>query len=374
MTLWHVSPLNEGRGGGVETCLLAEARLLAAAGVQVTINARTYSGQPVGYRVRQSPFPLWLDGLVPVDKLVAMAFYAGVAAGSLRADVLDAHNAPFVAAMDPARTLVTVQTLPVLPGYAWLWRRYRRARYACCSEHMRTEFLKAYPRLVPERVDILNPGVDPDVFTPRPEPRGDRPLRLLYAGQWANVKGIDVLMAALDRLEATAPDLPVYEVWLAGSARLWRGHSIEQEAPAIERQVMGWVQRHPNVRVIGAVPHDQMPELYRSVDALVLPSKSETFGMVLIEAMASQVPVVAFAVGGIPEVVIDGETGLLVRERSAETLAGALASMLRHPERLETMGAAGRKHVLARFSWQAHMVRLWELYRRVNPRIGPSPF
>lgn len=374
MTLWHLTPLQEGSGGGVQLCLLAEARSLAAAGVHVTVHVRSYQGTPAGYRVHQSALPLWMDGHFPLDRLAALAYYAGVASRSLRADVLDAHNAPFAAAMSPARTLVTVQALPVLPGYAHLWRRYRQARWACVSASMRDDLSTAYPRLDPERMAVLHLGVDAQVFTPRAGPRQPGPLRLLYAGQWASIKGIFVLMDAIDRLSALEGTLPPFELWLAGSARLWPGLHMEQQAPPIERQVLAWAQRHPNVRLVGAVPHDQMPDLYRAVDMLVVPSESETFGVVIIEAMACEVPVVAFPVGGIPEIVVDGETGTLVREHSAEALAAALAATLRDQDGLHRMGAFGRRRVLAHFTWRAHMAALWELYQRVNPRVGPNPF
>ena len=152
------------------------------------------------------------------------------------------------------------------------------------------------------------------------------------------------------------------------------GRRVDQLAPAIECRVREWAERRPHVRVVGVVPHTAMPDLLRSVDLLAMPSEFEAFGISAAEALACGVPVVAFAAGGLEEVVVDGETGVLVREQTAEALASALTRLLRSPERLVAMGAAGRKDAVGRFSWRTHMVSLWELYQRVNPAIGPNPF
>jgi glycosyltransferase involved in cell wall biosynthesis len=109
----------------------------------------------------------------------------------------------------------------------------------------------------------------------------------------------------------------------------------------------------------GAVLRDALPDLYRAADLFVLPAVHDARGNVdglpnvILEAMASGLPVVASGISGIPLAVVDGETGSLVPERDTAALAGALAALLADPERRRALGRAGRRRAVAELTWDA---------------------
>jgi glycosyltransferase involved in cell wall biosynthesis len=115
-----------------------------------------------------------------------------------------------------------------------------------------------------------------------------------------------------------------------------------------------------------------VPALLRQVAVSVLPSLSEGLSNVVLEAMAAGVPVVATAVGGTPELITHGETGLLVPPRDAHALAGAVASLLADPARAQALGAAARRTVAARFSLQAMVRETERLYEQLLQRRPAS--
>jgi glycosyltransferase involved in cell wall biosynthesis len=143
---------------------------------------------------------------------------------------------------------------------------------------------------------------------------------LLYAGALNTDKGVPTLLEAYRLLDNPPP------LVLAGRAE------------------PGSTWRIPDgVQMVGALPHDELLNLFRSARAVVVPSVwSEPFGIVVLEAMAAGRPVVAAASGGIPEVVVDGVTGLLVPPGDASALAHAISSLLSDPQAAQVLGTAGR--------------------------------
>jgi glycosyltransferase involved in cell wall biosynthesis len=105
------------------------------------------------------------------------------------------------------------------------------------------------------------------------------------------------------------------------------------------------------VRFLGAVRRPDVPALIRSADAVVCAPWYEPFGIVPLEAMSCGRPVVATAVGGMKDTVVDGETGLLVPPRDPKALAAALQALLEDPQAVADFGAAGRRRVLSRYTW-----------------------
>ena len=118
-------------------------------------------------------------------------------------------------------------------------------------------------------------------------------------------------------------------------------------------------------RVIFTGFREDIPELLASFDLFVLPSRSEGFGRVNLEAMAMGKPVISTSVGGIPEVVLDGVTGILVPPGDSHALSRAIMRLLDDPHLRESMGREGRKRVEERFTLQGHVQRIQELYRDV---------
>jgi glycosyltransferase involved in cell wall biosynthesis len=110
----------------------------------------------------------------------------------------------------------------------------------------------------------------------------------------------------------------------------------------------------------------------RAADVFALPSLHEGFGLVLVEALASGTPVVASRVGPVPEIVIDGETGVLVPPKSPADLANAIASLLHDSDRRRSMAERGRQDAVARFSLPRMVKDLETLYRRMTARARGS--
>jgi glycosyltransferase involved in cell wall biosynthesis len=191
------------------------------------------------------------------------------------------------------------------------------------------------------RATLVPPGVDAQLFTPPLD--GAREPRVLYAGRVERTsrwKGLAVLVAALSALRDQVPDVRLSVV---GSG---------DDVPALQKQaadlgVGDLIDWHGEVR------HEDLPEHYRRAGVTVLPSltESESFGMTLVEAMASACPVVGSRVGGIPFVVREGIDGLLVEPGDAAGLAAALAAVLTDPARAAELGRAGRQAVEDRWSW-----------------------
>lgn len=176
-------------------------------------------------------------------------------------------------------------------------------------------------------------------------------------GRLEPVKGFTYFMAAAQRIAAQAP-----------RARFVHAGSGSQ-AEAIQGQ-----RGALNGRMALLGLRDDVPALMAAFDALVVPSLNEGMGRVILEAGAAGTPVVASRVGGIPDVVRDGLTGLLVPARDPEAIADAILSLERDPERARAMGQAGRAHVAPAFGLERMVVRIEALYeelieeKKIDPR------
>lgn len=198
---------------------------------------------------------------------------------------------------------------------------------------------------------VIPTGVDTRRFSP---PSGRTPVRrcprILALGRLHPVKDFPLLLRAAARLRAAG--VP-FRLFLGGEGP-------EGERLAREARTLGLRGR---VRLLGGVAPALTPALYRRVDLFVLSSRSEGLPVVLLEAMATGLPVVATRVGGVPECVGDGETGLLVPPGDPEALAGALRRLLVDPERRARLGRAARERVLARYDREVHLNRLAQVFR-----------
>jgi D-inositol-3-phosphate glycosyltransferase len=119
------------------------------------------------------------------------------------------------------------------------------------------------------------------------------------------------------------------------------------------------------VRFLGAIEHENLADYYALADICVVPSRTETFGLVALEAQALGTPVVASAVGGLTEIISDGETGILVADRHPQAFAEAIASLLDDAALRERMGEAARIRA-ATFTWARAVERMAAIYSRVT--------
>jgi starch synthase len=145
------------------------------------------------------------------------------------------------------------------------------------------------------------------------------------------------------------------------------------DTPEIEERLRQAVPEHPNVKwIYEMVSVDAVKQLYSHAAVFVCPSVYEPFGLINLEAMACETPVVASAVGGIVEVVEDGKTGLLVPPARPDALAEALRTLLEDPATARAMGKAGRKRVEEKFSWASVAARTEAVYAEAIGELKKS--
>jgi glycosyltransferase involved in cell wall biosynthesis len=213
-----------------------------------------------------------------------------------------------------------------------------------------------------DRVSVVPCGVDVDRFTPTGPavPRTDR-RRLLAVGRLVPRKGFDLAIEAL----AGLPDTELVVVGGTEAGRL--GDDPEARRLREHATALGVADR---VRLVGRIAATDMPAWFRSADVVVCSPWYEPFGIVPIEAMACGIPVVATAVGGLTDTVVNGVTGLHVPPRRRDLLAGALRGLLDDPVRRRAFGAAGRDRARARFSWQRVSAETMRVYERLRSHGG----
>ncbi len=239
------------------------------------------------------------------------------------------------------------------------------------SSGMRRDVLRAYPELDPDVVHVVHNGVDTTEYAP--DPGQDVLARLgidldipyaLFVGRITRQKGLAHLLRA-------AADLPGQLVLCAGAP----------DTPEIAAETAALVEtlraRHPRVVWVSEMlPRHELVQVLSHATVFVCPSVYEPLGIVNLEAMACGTAVVASDVGGIPEVVRDGETGLLVHYASDDPtaferdLTTAVGGLLSDPDRATAMGAAGRARAVAEFSWSRIAEQTMHVYALAAERIG----
>jgi len=200
-------------------------------------------------------------------------------------------------------------------------------------------------------VSVIPYGVDLDAF--RPAPREQRPHPTIGAvSRLSPEKGFEHLLRAVAELRDAGVML---DVVLAGDG---------PSRPALE-QLAAELAIRGRVRFLGEVAHEEVPGVLQRLDIFAMPSTWEGFGVSAIEASAMELPVVASDVHGIPDVVVDGETGVLVRPASPPALAAAIARLAGDAELRARMGAAGRSFIERHYRWQDNAALMERLYEEM---------
>jgi len=233
------------------------------------------------------------------------------------------------------------------------------AAVVAVSDGMRADILAAYPEIKPERIRVIRNGIDATEYAPDPQTwvldrYGIDPARpyVLFVGRITRQKGVSVL------LRAAAGLVPEAQLVLCAGAA---------DTPELLDEVAGLTgglqaSRSGVLWINEMLPKPEVIQLLTHAAVFACPSVYEPLGIVNLEAMACATAVVASRTGGIPEVVADGETGLLVPPDEPEPLADALNALLRDPDRAAEMGLAGRKRAVAEFSWQTIAAQTADLY------------
>jgi glycogen synthase len=290
---------------------------------------------------------------VDADVVHAHTWYADM--GGLWIRTL--HRVPLIVTLHSMEPLRPWKADQLGSGYllsSWIEKTAVEAadRVIAVSAKMRDDIL-AHFACDPARVVVIHNGIDPDLFR-RTDGRdhlerlGVKSPYVLFVGRITDQKGIFHLLEAARLLPAGV------QVVLCASA---------PDTPEIEERLRRAVATLPSVRWINEmVKHEVVTQLYSHAAVFCCPSVYEPFGLINLEAMACETPVVASAVGGILEVVVNGETGLLVPPGAPQALADALRRVLGDGPLARRMGQAGRRRVEAQFSWASVAERTERVY------------
>jgi len=200
------------------------------------------------------------------------------------------------------------------------------------------------------------------------EPR-PRSHRILSVGRLVPRKGVDLVIRALPLLrEAGFDDVELLIVGGGGGAADMGADPEARRLTELARE-LGVDQQ---VTLRGQVPREIMPGILRSADAVVCTPWYEPFGIVPLEAMACGVPVVAAAVGGLTDTVVDRATGLHVPPRDPAAIAGAVAELLADPGLRSELGRAGRQRARSRYSWDRVAAETEKVYRHALADVAMS--
>jgi glycosyltransferase involved in cell wall biosynthesis len=361
MRVTHISPTvfgAEGLFGGGERYPLELSRALAS---HVDCELVTFGRrarevrEPSGLRVRVLKASAFL-GRHPAHPVAL-----GLPSALVASDVVHAHHmrstpSRAAAVVGWARRQPAVVTDHGLGGGGWAGLLPRLfARFLVVSR------FSAATLGVPEsKTRVIYGGADPSRFHPD---AGARRRGVLFVGRLTPHKGLDRLIEALPQEE---------RLTIVGT----KGHDRappESDYPCLLTRLAAG----KDVHFAGAVREDDLPAVYRSAVALVLPSVeqtcygrrveiSELLGLSLLEAMSSGTPVICSRLGGLPEVVRDGETGFLVEPGNVEQLRDRISTLCRDPALATRMGQAARALVLERFTWEACAHRCLEVYEELG--------
>lgn len=251
----------------------------------------------------------------------------------------------------------------LMPWY-WDWvhylsgKRLAQASLVVPVSHIQGRAVQQAWRIAEAKIWTIHDGIDTERFRPSGTRSTDEERRLLFVGGANPRKGADVFLEAFARVSRY--ETGVFADLVGGGD--WTVQRRKAEGLGISSRI----------HFLQFVPHHEMPGYFARCFALVAPSKSESFGRAVAEAMACGLPVVATRVGSIPEIVQNGVTGLLVPGNDAQALAHAILELTRNPRRAEEMGRAGRARVEREFSWDV-ITPQWEtLFQLLHERANPQ--
>ncbi|WP_241557964.1 glycosyltransferase family 4 protein [Falsirhodobacter deserti] len=225
----------------------------------------------------------------------------------------------------------------------------RAAFVACISHYCRSQLMFFSDPVHWHRLRIVHCGVRPERYARDIARPADAPARVLFVGRLDSVKGGRLLLEAFGALRERHPDAALEIV----------GDGPDRAAMEARARELGLGSK---VRFHGYRTQEEVARILSGADMLVLPSFAEGVPVVLMEAMASGLPVVSTRIAGIPELVEDGKTGFLVPAGDLETLTARIDTLLSDPQRAQAMGAAGRAVVEAEFNLEREATWLAQIF------------
>lgn len=304
--------------------------------------------------------PLWWEPIAALGRVRPPDGTDLIHANSWNAFAYTKFGKPVVATVHLCvhdSALLPYKTLAQRLYHRWLIRAYEQRSYksvqaiVAVSDHTRSSVISQFGH---RAISVIHNWVDTDLFRPAGETAqrfGTRPFRLLYAGNRSVRKGWDVLPELMSRLG------PNFELQIACGLR--------GDAPKLNLP--------PNTQSLGAIRDEaDMVRAYQQCDALIMPSRLEGFGYVTAEAMACGKPVVAFDNSAAPELIGDGESGLLVATDDLRGMAAACQQLANTPGLAHRIGRAARQRVETRFAESAAVPHYLRLYGEVLGGAAPA--
>jgi len=394
----HASPLAVLGGvdaGGQNVHVAALAQAMARRGADVTVHTRRDAARPPR-RVRLAPgvtvdhvpagppVPISKDALLPYMDQFAADLHRQWSAR--RPDVVHAHFWMSGYAAVRAAEPLGIPVALTFHALGIVKQRHQRERDTSPVERLaiETDLLHTVDRIVAtcsdelfellrlggdrRSISIVPCGVDPDVFSTDvlAEPRPAGRLRLVCVGRLVERKGVGNVITALGLLRAAGgPDIELViaggpdSADLDGDPEVQRLRAVAAGAGVLDR-----------VEFRGRVGRAELPGLLRSADVVVCVPWYEPFGIVPLEAMSCGIPVVATAVGGIVDSIVDGQCGLHVPPRRPDVLAATLSALLADAPRRAALGAAAARRARSRYSWDRIAAQTLAEYDQLLPLVS----
>lgn len=381
----HTSPLTQagsGDSGGMNVYICEFVSSLTQAGVVCDVFVRRWTDElddivevEPGFRVIHVPagppdlakedlpgivdeFTAWMQRWLennPVDVLHANYWLSGVVGHQLKHPL----DLPLVTTF---HTLARVKA--EMGDHEPQARIDAEAVVVACSdilvanaEEERRQLIELYGA-DPDRIEIVAPGVDRALFSPGPSAAAREAIRfeggplVMFVGRIQPLKGVDIAVEAVAQLAD-----PTATLMIVGGASGLEG---DTEVARIQALISD-LELADRVVFVEPQPHYALSTYYRAADVVIMPSRSESFGLVALEAAACGIPVVAAAVGGLRTLVKDGVTGYLIDERDPSLYAEALDSILGDESHAAALGAAAAVQA-SRYPWSGLAARLRRTY------------
>jgi D-inositol-3-phosphate glycosyltransferase len=384
----HTSPLAQpgaGDGGGMNVYVRALASALARAGVECDVYTRTETrGQPATVQVEPGFRVLHVEAgpraVVPKHALHELVepFVAASTERMLDEEPVDVLHGNYWLSGAVAHRLKHLLDRPLVATFHTLARVKAEAGLDDDSEHRtqvehevvacadlmlastfdeRTQLARLYDA-DPDRIEVVPPGVDHLAFTPGNRDAARKRLGidarrvLLFVGRIQPLKGVDLAVRVLAALDDKQTTLVIVggPSGNDGQKELRRVHDLAEQL-GVSAQIR-WVRPQR---------HERLADYYRAADVCLVPSRSESFGLVALEAAACGTPVIAAAVGGLRSLVDNNETGFLIEGRNPSDYAGPLEKLFVDDALARDMGERAAQRSL-RYSWSMTAARLRRLY------------
>lgn len=301
---------------------------------------------------------------IDADVVHSHTWYAAMA-GYMAKMLYDVPYVATVHSLEPLRPWKEEQLGRSYHLTAWIERMALEAadRVVAVSSQSKGEIVANF-NIPPERVAVIHNGIDLKTWKPSPseatrQAYGIDGDYILFVGRASRQKGMEHLLEAMKHVN------PGVRLVCCTSA---------PDTPQLQQEIAAKVKETPRCLWINTLlREEQYIELYSHCAVFACPSVYEPFGIINLEAMACERPVVASAVGGIPEVVVPGITGLLVPPADPSALAGALNAVLGDRATARQMGLAGRRRVEEHFSWTSIAAKTRQMYEELVTGPGKAP-